>query len=100
MSKLPQDVRLQIARNTAQDVWEMSELLGVIRKEVEAREISDGIKVTPEKPKVAPPKPLIHGSAAALLANGQTLKITFNVCIALAIIFLPLVPKPVTFMPD
>ena len=38
MSKLPQDVRLQIARNTAQDVWEMSELLGVIRKEVEARE--------------------------------------------------------------
>ena len=43
MSKLPQDVRLQIARNTAQDVWEMSE-----RKEVEAREIGDGIKVTPE----------------------------------------------------
>ena len=41
ISKLPQDVRLQIARNTAQDVWEMSELLSVIRKEVEAREISD-----------------------------------------------------------
>ena len=71
MSKLPQDVRLQIARNTAQDVWEMSELLEVIRKEVEAREISDGIKVTHEKLKVTSPKPQTHGSAAALVANGQ-----------------------------
>ena len=71
MSKLPQDVRLQIARNTAQDVWEMLELLSVIRKEVEAREISDGIKVTPEKPKAAQPKPPPHGSAAALVANDQ-----------------------------
>ncbi|XP_028413524.1 uncharacterized protein LOC114536361 [Dendronephthya gigantea] len=72
MSKLPQDVRLQIARNTAQDVWEMSELLSVILKEVEAREISDGIKVTAEKGKIPPTKPPPHGSAAALLANGQT----------------------------
>ena len=72
MSKLPQDVRLQIARNTAQDVWEMSELLSVIRKEVEAREISDGIKVTPEKTKMAPHKPQTYGSAAALVANGQS----------------------------
>ncbi|CAB4015418.1 E3 ubiquitin- ligase DZIP3, partial [Paramuricea clavata] len=33
--------------------------------------ISDGIKVTPEKPKAAQPKPPPHGSAAALVANGQ-----------------------------
>ena len=73
MSKLPQDIRLQIARNTAQEVWEMSELLSVIQKEVEAREISDGIKVTLEKTKVTPHKPLtqIHGTAAGLIANGQ-----------------------------
>ena len=56
MSKLPQEDRLQIARYIAQDVWKMSELLSIIRKEVEAREISDGVKVTCEKPKVTPPK--------------------------------------------
>ena len=72
MSKLPQDVRLQIARNTAQDVWEISELLSVIQREVEAREISDGIKVNPEKIKISHAKPLPHGSATALLANGPT----------------------------
>ena len=55
MSKLPQEVWLQIARNTAQNIWEMSEPLSVIRKEVEAREISDAIKVTPEKTQGDPP---------------------------------------------
>ena len=44
MSKMPPEIRVQIARNTAREVWEMSELLEVIRQEVEAREISDGVK--------------------------------------------------------
>ena len=30
MSKLPQDVRVQVARNTAQNVWEISDLLEII----------------------------------------------------------------------
>ncbi|XP_078368716.1 uncharacterized protein LOC144652543 [Oculina patagonica] len=54
MSKLPQEVRIQVARNTAREVWEISELLDVIRQEVEAREISEGVKTnvnTTEKPK-------------------------------------------------
>ena len=44
MSKLPPEIRIQVARNTAREVWEMSDLLKVIRQEVEAREISDGVK--------------------------------------------------------
>ena len=44
MSKLPPEIRIQVARNTAREVWEMSDLLEVIRQEVEAREISDGVK--------------------------------------------------------
>ena len=44
MSKMPPEIRVQIARNTAREVWGMSELLEVIRQEVEAREISDGVK--------------------------------------------------------
>ena len=57
----------------------MSELLSVIQKEVEAREISNGIKVTPEKPKVTPPPPPppplklpSHDFAMALMVNGQS----------------------------
>ncbi len=37
MSKLPQELRIQFARNTAQEVWQMSDILDVIRQEVEAR---------------------------------------------------------------
>ena len=44
MSKLPQEIRNQVARNTAREVWKMSELLEVIRQEVEARQISEGVK--------------------------------------------------------
>lgn len=46
MSKLPSEIRIQVARNTACEVWEMSDLLEVIRQEVEACEISDGVKQT------------------------------------------------------
>ena len=42
---MPSEVRLQIARVTNKDVWEVEKLLKVIKVEVEAREISDTIKV-------------------------------------------------------
>ena len=45
MAKPPSEVRLQIAGVTNKDVWEVEELLQVIKAEVEAREISDTIKV-------------------------------------------------------
>ena len=53
MSKMPPKIRVQIARNTVHEVWDMSELLEVIRQEVEAREVSDGVKtnVNLDKPK-------------------------------------------------
>jgi uncharacterized protein (DUF39 family) len=42
MSKLPSEIRLQIARKSTQDVWKIDELLDII-KEVEAREASERI---------------------------------------------------------
>ena len=45
MAKIPANVRLQIARVTSKDIWEIDELLQVLRTEVEAREISEGVKV-------------------------------------------------------
>ena len=52
MAKLPQDVRVQIARNTTQDIWEIGELLDVIQREVEALEISNDVKVTSDNHKL------------------------------------------------
>ena len=45
MAKLPPTVYLQIARVTTREVWNMNELLQVIKSEVEARELNKGIKV-------------------------------------------------------
>ena len=41
MSKLPSEIRLQIARNSKDSVWKIDELLNVIKVEVEAREASE-----------------------------------------------------------
>ena len=41
MSKLPSEIRLQIARNSKDSVWKIEELLNVIKVEVEAREASE-----------------------------------------------------------
>ena len=43
MTKIPQDVRLQIARVTTRDLWNMDKLLQVIKREVEAREMTEGL---------------------------------------------------------
>ena len=56
MSKLPNDVRLHIARKTEKDVWVMKDLLEVIRKEVEARELSEQVKANSETKKRLQPK--------------------------------------------
>ena len=54
MSQLPHEIRVQVARNTAGEVWDMSELLEVIRQEVEALEISEGVKTNVNLEKVNP----------------------------------------------
>ena len=56
MSKLPGDLRLQIARNSDKDVWEIKELLEIIRKEVEAHELSDHVKADSERKRPIQPR--------------------------------------------
>ena len=45
MSKLPNDLRLRIARENRGEVWEMKKLMETIKSEVEAREASEAVKV-------------------------------------------------------
>ena len=49
MSKLLTEVRVQIARLTSSEVWSIREMLELIRKEVEAREASEHVKLNNEK---------------------------------------------------
>ena len=49
MAKLPSNIRLQIAWITKRDFWHMDELLRVVKEEVKARELSEGIKVGESK---------------------------------------------------
>ena len=50
MSRLPNQISLQIVRHTSQDVWILGELLDLLRKEVEARELNDEVCIK-EKPR-------------------------------------------------
>ena len=70
MSKLPADVRLQIARNSDKDVWEIQELLEAIRKEVEARELSDHIKADEKNERKPKSPPRLPGTTASLTTQG------------------------------
>ena len=45
MTKLPPDLRLRIARETDKEVWEIAELMAVIKREVEARKATELVKL-------------------------------------------------------
>ena len=49
MSKLPTEIRVQLAILTSSEAWSIREMLELIRKEVEAREASEHVKLNNEK---------------------------------------------------
>lgn len=75
MSKLSPEIRLQIARKTSTSVWEINELLEIIRNEVDARESSDAVKVKTQDSKQpynnANNTNRTDSTASALIANGS-----------------------------
>ena len=44
MSKLPNDICLEIARKSKRDVWKIDDLLNTIKLEIEAWEVSEGVR--------------------------------------------------------
>jgi hypothetical protein len=46
MSKLPPELRIHVARKTASELWKIDDILEIIRKEVEAREISESVRTS------------------------------------------------------
>ena len=72
MSRLPAEERLHVARLSTKDVWEVNELLKVIQAEVEAREMSDTMKIQEKKGTETTPTPkggFSPGTANSLLAR-------------------------------
>ena len=49
MSKLPNEVRVRIARETKSTVWKIEELMDVITREVESREVRERVKITEDR---------------------------------------------------
>ena len=50
MTKLPQELRLRIAHETDLEIWQIDELMAMIKKEVEASEATEFVKL--HQPKV------------------------------------------------
>ena len=73
MSKLPNEIRLQISRNTDKEKWEIQELLELIRKEIEARETTEHIKATTERV-----KPFSNFSSSGKSGNPATTSTLFT----------------------
>ena len=71
MAKLPQEVRIQVARETTKEIWEITDILNVILKEVEAREVGENVKISADSTSQKPPTkhPI---NAATSLANQAT----------------------------
>ena len=46
MGKLPTEIRVQVARLISREIWSMNELLELLEREVEAREIGEAAKVS------------------------------------------------------
>ena len=70
MAKVPSELRLRIARVTKESVWKIDDLLEVIRQEVEAREVSERVKASDQRP------PTIQrnksSTASSLLSKSET----------------------------
>jgi hypothetical protein len=49
MSKLPSDICSEIARKLKGDVWKIDDLLDTIKIEIEAREVSEGVRSTSQQ---------------------------------------------------
>ncbi|XP_065067449.1 uncharacterized protein LOC135693012, partial [Rhopilema esculentum] len=49
MARMPREITLHVARKTTEEVWPIKEILEIVEKEIEARELSDNIKPVERK---------------------------------------------------
>jgi len=74
MTKLPSDLCLRFIHDSDKEVWEIDELMGVLQKEVEARESTDLVKSCGPKSQTPKPPPALPPSASSLLLSSSVVK--------------------------
>ena len=74
LSKMPGDIRLQIARQAKKDAWKIDDLLQIIKFEIEAREMSEATKSS-EKPGLLMTSPKRDGTKSPLSPTAKSLLI-------------------------
>ena len=74
MTKFPSDIHLRIAQETGREAWKIGPLLDIIKKEVEAREASEGAAMSTNRPNPPLPRNLPIPSARSLVTNSSNCK--------------------------
>ena len=88
MAKLSDEIRIQVARNTSQEVWEIDSLFDLIQSEIDAREMSEKIKAATGQVKRPSSSKISLSTAGTFLVPLQTHSRLFqNVFTALKDIF-------------
>ena len=80
MTKLTPELRLRIARESRSDVWEIGDLLTVIKQEVEAREATEMVKVPAIRPmggQSTRGNPQSNSTASALVAQNSSIQCVY-----------------------
>ena len=77
-TKLPQELRLCIGHETEKEIWEIDELMTVIKREVEAREATKFINFYQPRNPGNPRSPLPSApTAATLVTSGSSVKCVY-----------------------
>jgi len=72
MSRIPREISVQVARIVAKEVWNIEDVLEVLRAEVEAREMSESIRVKSENQQASSTaKKTYQPSASALFVKAK-----------------------------
>ena len=79
ISRLPQEISLQVARYTSRDVWSITELSELIQKEVEARELKEQISLKDKKAQgVSKPCKPPPSTTSSFFTKGESQKTFVN----------------------
>ena len=86
MAKLPPEIRVHVARNTTEDVWDIESILNVIQNEIEAREISEKIKAMtsntePKRPNYERPSFPKNPTMGGTFLTGSTPPMATPICV-------------------
>ena len=69
LSRMPNKIVLQVARKTSEDIWSIQDIMNIIRREIEAREVSSKVSVKDPKKYEKPAKNLPIGTTKTFVTK-------------------------------